>query len=287
MEDKLKTAREEISKTDEKIAELFRHRMKQSETVAEYKRLRGLPVEDKTREEELIRRNSALVPEEELRPYYVEFQRNIMKLSCDYQHALLDGTKIAYCGEEGAFAYFAAKKIFPDGNPVAHNSFSDAYEAALSGECEFAVLPIENSFAGEVGQVTDMIFSGSLVINGIYDMAVTQALLGIPGAEISGIKTVKSHPQALSQCAEYIRKHNFGQAETSSTSAAAKNVALANDKSVAAIACEEAAAMYGLAVLDRDKRKQKQHDALCRLFEMREPQRGEKFLRRIFARVYR
>lgn len=249
MEDKLKTAREEISRIDAEMAELFTKRMAAAEAVAEYKKEHGLPVYDKAREDELITRNSSLISNDAYRPYYVEFLRGTMKISRDYQHFLLRGAKIAYCGEVGAFAYFAAKQIFPDGNPVAQGSFSEAYAAVQRGECDFALLPLENSFAGEVGAVTDMIFQGSLVISGIYDMPVTQALLGLPGAELSDIKTVKSHPQALSQCDEFIKNHGFTKIEAQSTSTAAKSVAEQGDKTTAAIACGEAAELYGLSVI--------------------------------------
>lgn len=252
MEDKLKNAREEISKTDEKIAELFVYRMKQSEAVAEYKRERGLPVEDMGREEELIAHNSSLVKDDGIRPYYVGFLRDVMKISREYQHRLTEGAKIAYCGEEGAFAYFAAKKLFPDGIYIPRDSFSEAYDSVCDGDCDCAVLPIENSYAGEVGQVTDMIFSGSLVINRVCDLPVNQTLLCVPGAVAGEIKTVISHPQALAQCAGYIKKHGFSQFEAQSTSAAAKAVAEKGERSLAAIACEEAAELYGLCALDRD-----------------------------------
>ena len=118
--------------------------------------------------------------------------------------------------------------------------FDMAYKAAADGECDFAVLPLENSYAGEVGAVTDMIFSGSLFINGIYDMAVTQSLLGVKGSRLSDIKKVISHKQALSQCDEFIQKHGFQTEEENSTATAAKRVAAIGDKSVAAIASDKA-----------------------------------------------
>ena len=166
MENKLTLARKKISEVDRKIADLFEERMRASEDVADYKRKCGLPIEDPVREDELIKKNSSLVPED-IRPYYIGFQRDIMKASKAYQRRLIEGEKIAYCGEEGAFAFFTAKKLFPDSTPVAKNSFEEAYDSVSSGECELAVIPLENSYAGEVGQVTDMLFSGSLCVNAV------------------------------------------------------------------------------------------------------------------------
>ena len=104
MENKLTLAREKISAVDRKIAELFEERMRASEEVADYKRKCGLPIEDPVREDELIKKNSLLVPED-IRPYYIGFQKDIMKASKAYQRKLIEGEKIAYCGEEGAFAF--------------------------------------------------------------------------------------------------------------------------------------------------------------------------------------
>ncbi len=250
MRNGLAGARKEIEDIDRKIAELFEARMRAAKSVAEYKKQRGLPVEDKAREEELISQNSCLV-REDLREYYAIFERDVMKVSSLYQHRLMEGTAVAYCGEEGAFAYFAAKRMIPDGKTVSKSSFEEAYSAVERGECELAVLPLENSYAGEVGQVTDLLFAGPLSINAVCDLSVDQTLLGVPGARISDIKTVISHPQALAQCAKYIKEHGWVSQEDHSTSSAAKRVAGLGDPEVAAIACEETAELYGLSILEK------------------------------------
>jgi prephenate dehydratase len=113
-----------------------------------------------------------------------------------------------------------------------------------------AVLPIENSYAGEVGQTIDLIFSGELFINGIYELEIHQNLLGLPEAGAEDIRRVTSHPQALSQCHEYITRHGFQAEEASNTALAAKAVALSGDKSLGAIASAETAELYNLKVLD-------------------------------------
>lgn len=252
MENELENARKKINETDKEMARLFLCRMKEAEKIAEYKNKRGLPVKDSAREEELIKRNCDEFPDDEIKPYYAGFLRSVIDVSCSYQEKLLSGAKIAFGGDEGAFAFFAVKKIFPSGIPVPCVDFDMAYKAAADGECDFAVLPLENSYAGEVGAVTDMIFSGSLFINGIYDMAVTQSLLGVKGSRLSDIKKVISHKQALSQCDEFIQKHGFQTEEENSTATAAKRVAAIGDKSVAAIASDKAGDYYGLTVLEKE-----------------------------------
>jgi prephenate dehydratase len=112
-----------------------------------------------------------------------------------------------------------------------------------------AVLPIENSYAGEVGQTMDLIFSGNLYVNGIYELEIRQNLLALPDATINDIKKVVSHPQALSQCHEFIQNHNFVIEEANNTAFAAKIVAESNNKSLAAIASAETAELYELEVI--------------------------------------
>ncbi len=247
--DELEKARKEINEADREIAALFVKRMRAAKDVAAYKKARGLPILDKIREDSLIARNSALVEDDEIRDYYVNFLSYAMQLSRSYQHKLIEGAKIAYSGVAGAFASAAAEKLFPDGEHIPYSDFTAAYNAVVEGECDSAVLPIENSFAGEVGQVMDLIFSGTLYINNVIDLSVTHNLVALKGSVIEDIEEVISHPQALSQCAEYLRRQGFRQTPYSNTALAAKHIAELGDKSVAAIASEEAAELYGLKVL--------------------------------------
>lgn len=248
--DKLQRAREIINTVDKEMARLFCERMEAAKLVAEYKKEHAMPIFDAKRESEVIERNSLLVEDEELRAFYVNYIRSLMDISKNYQHKLLEGVRIAYSGVEGAFAYIAAKRIFPDGNLKSYESFGAAYNSVVCGECDIAVLPLENSYAGEVAQVTDLIFEGSLFVTGIYDLPVTHNLLGLPGAEISDIKTVISHPQALSQCMEYIKKKSYFAEQSTNTAVAAQKVAVSEDKSLAAIASTETAKLYNLKILD-------------------------------------
>ena len=249
--DKLEAARIEIDAVDREIAALFVRRMRAVESVADYKRAHGLPILDAAREEAVIRKNEAFIEDEDLRPYYVEFLNHMMATSRHYQRARLSGMRVAFSGVEGAFAWIAAKKIFPEGECVPHPDFGAAYDAVLSGDCDVAVLPIENSTAGEVGQVIDRLFSGSLAVNGVYDFSITHHLLAPAGATLADIRRVVSHPQALAQCASFIRMHGLTEEVAENTASAARDVAEAKDVHTAAIAGEETAELYGLNVLVR------------------------------------
>lgn len=244
-------ARNTISEIDVKIAKLFEERMNAAKVVAEYKKVNGIPVEDKEREKILLEKNSQMVTEDEIRSYYVNFQKYMMKLSKDFQHKILDGTRVAFSGVKGAFAEIAVKKIFPDCVPVGYQDFKSAYKAVENGECECAVLPIENSFEGDVARVMDLTYFGSLFINGVYDMAVEQHLFGTSDSHKRDIKKVISHPQALGQCSEYISEKGFEIEEAVNTAVAAQKVATEGDKSVAVICSLEAGHEYGLKLLDR------------------------------------
>ena len=246
----LENLRKSINEIDKEMAKLFSKRMETVKSVAEYKAMHGLTVSDPKREEEIIAKNTEAIENSEYKAYYVNFLRNNIEISKKYQHKLLEGMKVAFSGVEGAFANIALKKIFPDAKAVPYPDFKSAYNSVVCGETDCAVLPIENSYNGDVGQVMDIAFFGSLFINGIYDVSVIQNLVGISGATVDGIKTVISHPQALGQCADYIKKHNFETLESVNTAVAAKQVAESGRKDIAAIASEEAAAEYNLKILD-------------------------------------
>ena len=266
----LNEARDEIRRVDEEMAKLFVARMEAVRKVAEYKRAHGLPIEDKEQEARVIEGRSALVDDPELRSFYVRFLSGTIEVSKSYQHRLTEGMRVAYSGVEGAFAHVAAHRIFPDGTAIAYPSFEAAYAAVEAGECDVAVLPIENSFAGEVGRVLDLMFSGALYVNGVYDLSITQNLLGVPGAKPSDVKTVVSHPQALAQCGAYLRAHGYKTETAENTALAAKEVAERGDVTVAAVASVETAELYGLSILDHDVNESKNNTTRFAVFSRAE-----------------
>ena len=255
MSNKLDDAREIINRVDSQMAELFTQRMKAAEMVYEHKKEFGLPIYDPEREDAVIEKNSALIKDELIKGYYIDYIKNMMSISRAYQYRMQSGLKVAYSGVEGAFAHIAASRIFPESNRISCRDFKSAYNAVVNGEADVAVLPIENSYAGEVGQTIDLIFSGGLFINGIYELEIHQNLLGIPGATVDDIKKVTSHPQALGQCHDYIKFRGFDIEEASNTAVAAKTVADMNDKSLGAIASVETAEIFGLKILEANINK--------------------------------
>lgn len=262
---KLIRAREEIDRIDREMARLFEQRMKAAELVAQHKKENCLPIEDKAREAELIQRNSERVAFE-YRPYYKDFLAALMGESKKYQKFLLDGMTIAYSGVPGAFAHLAACRIFNGGTPVACPNFESAYRGVEQGLYDCAVLPIENSYAGDVDSVMDLAYGGTLYISGIYDMPLSQSLLGKPGTSIDDIKEVCSHPQALSQCMPYLRRKGWQLNQAVNTAIAAKAVAEGERRDVAVIAAREAAELYGLSVLEGDINENKNNTTRFAVF---------------------
>ena len=255
MENLLEEARKIINDVDTQMAELFVKRMRAAEMVYEHKKKMGLPILDQARERAVIERNTKRIEDEVLKGYYIDYLKNVMSISRAYQYRMQNGLKVAYSGVEGAFAHIAAGRIFPESQRVSCRDFKAAYESVVNGENDVAVLPIENSYAGEVGQTIDLIFSGSLSINGIYELEIHQNLLGVPGSSVEDIKKVISHPQALSQCHDYIKSRALETEEANNTAVAARQVALAKDKHIGAIASVETAEIYGLTVLQQNINK--------------------------------
>lgn len=246
----LEKARQTINEVDKAMAELFEKRMSAAKTVAEYKRFHGMRVTDLAREQEVIKRNCQYIENEDLKSYYINFLQSNMDISKKYQHRILEGMKVAFSGVEGAFASIAANKIFPDALNVAYPDFKSAYNSVVNGDSDCVVLPIENSFNGDVGQVMDLLYFGPLYIGGVYDFTIVQNLVGLKGASLDSVKTVISHPQALGQCAAYIKSKGFDSREAVNTAVAAKEVADSGRVDIAAISSESAAEKYGLSILE-------------------------------------
>ncbi len=262
----LEKARQMIDEADREIARQFEKRMDAARLVAAYKKERGLQIFDPAREQAIIERNREWIADENYRGYYVQFMENTMAVSRAFQSRLMDGMRVAFSGVEGAFADIAASRIFPDATTVPHKDFKAAYDAVLDGECDCAVLPLENSYNGDVGAVMDLAFFGPLHINGMYDIGIEQNLLAVKGTTMDQVKTVISHPQALGQCADYIREHGFDTIETVNTAVAAQQVAEWGRHDVAAIASDEAAQKYGLKKLEARINKSNQNTTRFAVF---------------------
>ena len=250
--DDLQQIRQKITEIDQQMAGLFEARMKACEAVAAYKKERGLPIRDPDREAAMAERYRSFIGDETIESYYIPFLKNTIDLSCRYQSRLNAGLRVAYCGVEGAFAHIAARRMFPEAEPCSFKDFTDAYQAVVSGEYDCAVLPLENSYAGEVGTVMDLIFSGELYVNRVLDLPIRHNLLVNKGATLDSVKTVISHPQALQQCSTFLHNNGWTTQEYSNTAAAAKFVRDSGDLTVAAVASEETAELFGLEILRSD-----------------------------------
>ena len=252
MNNELEKAREEIRRADAEIIRNFEARMNAAGKVAQFKKEFGLPVEDRKQEKKVIERIAACAGNEELRIYDVSLAEHLIALSKKYQSALIRGLKVAYNGDVGAFAYIAAKKVLPEGEPVSYASFEEAYNSVVLGDTDVAILPIENSYSGEVGRVIDLMYSGPLYVSGVYSLPVMQNLLGVPGTTLDSIETVISHKQALSQCEPFITSHGWNTAAAASTAQAAKQISEENNIHLAAIGSAECAEQFGLEILRHD-----------------------------------
>lgn len=246
----LNETRKKINNIDKQMAQLFVERMQASKDVAIYKMEHGLPIYDRIREEEVINNNSSLVEDSNIRKYYVNFLKDLMNVSKQYQSELISGLKVGYSGVEGAFGHIAAIKMFNNAQYLSYPDFETAYAACENGECDIVVLPTENSYAGDVGAVMDLIFSGSLFINQMIDLDVNHNLIACEGATKDTIKKVYSHPQALAQCNEYLSLNGYQVEEYPNTAIAAKMVAEKNDPTIACIAAIDTAEIYNLKVIE-------------------------------------
>jgi len=157
--------------------------------------------------------------------------------------------KIAYQGIEGAYSEQACKSAFPNFLPVASHSFVEAMSRVEHGECELAMIPLENSTAGRIEEIYRLIPKMRLHVIGEHYEPVVHCLLGVKGAKIEDLVCVGSHPQALAQCQENIQKLNLKMVAKFDTAGAAKELAKSGDKSRSAIASKLAAKIYDLEIL--------------------------------------
>ena len=245
----LNEAREKINSIDKEMTKLFEERMSICKEIATYKKENSLPIFDSNRENSVIENNLKLINDPELQPYYISYIKSFLDISKKYQKSLLSGLKIAYSGIEGAYGYIAAKRMYPNCELISNNNFSKTFKSVEEGTNDRAVLPIENSFAGDVGEVMDLVFSGSLYINRIFDLEIEHNLMANPNVDFSQIKIIVSHPQALAQCSKFIEAYDFQTIEEVNTAFAAKRLKETGDKTMAVIASKETSEVYGLNIL--------------------------------------
>lgn len=263
--------RQRIDAIDAQMVELFEQRMDICRQVAEYKIAAGKNVLDKSREAQKLEKVRSLASDEFNGFCVVELFEQIMSMSRKLQYRLLmengrleklpfisvdaldvGKARVVFQGAEGAYSQAAMTQYFGEGIDSFHvDSFRDAMDAIDEGSADFAVLPIENSTAGIVSEIYDLLQEYENYIVGEQIIKIEHCLLGVPGAKPEDIRTVYSHPQSLMQSAKYLSVQDWRQISMQNNAFAAKKVADDGDKSQAAIASEHAGAVYGLEVLQR------------------------------------
>ena len=158
---------------------------------------------------------------------------------------------VACQGVQGAFAHLAAKEMFPQKEVHFYATFEEALEAVYLCQADCAVLPVENSAAGRVADMHRLMGKTELYVVGEHFLRIRHCLLGIPQSGLEDIKLVRSHTQALSQCASFLKKMKVKTESTDNTAVAAREISLLKQKEVAAIASETAAQLYGLKILKK------------------------------------
>lgn len=261
--------RKEIDDIDSRILDLFIQRMQAAEKVAMVKKRDGLPITNLKREQEIL--DAFEERGGEFGSGARTMLATLIDISCAYQQMLLygedgklrkrlmtagsilKGSKIACQGTTGAYSHLAARQFFgEDAEPMFFPKFQDVFDAVTEGYTDFGVLPIENTTAGAVDDVYDLLTRHGFYIVGETDVAINHCLLAPKGAGMQDIKEVYAHPQALSQCARYIQRHGFETNEYSNNAVAAKHVSRWNDPTKAAIASSVAGRQFDLDILEED-----------------------------------
>lgn len=266
--------RASIDEIDDQICALFVQRMACSQAVAKYKRARGVPVLDRARERAKLADVASKVPEE-LRGSSQALFGLILEVSRASQNLQLAGDGelarsirdarattpdlfaqdafVACQGVEGAYSQLAADRLFKRAQITYFDTFEGVFRAVDEGLCRYGVLPVENSTAGTVNQVYDLMMRHRFSIVRSIRLKVDHNLLALPGASIASIRDVYSHQQAIDQCRAYLSTlSGVTMHVCENTAAAARMVAHSGRTDVAALSSRSCAELYGLVPLARD-----------------------------------
>ena len=271
MELDLNQLRKEINEVDEKMVELFKKRMTIAASVAQYKKEHSLPVLDAARERALLARISDMAGEE-FEGYARTLYHTMLDVSRAYQYVRLgsesatyasireslsntgelfpERAKVACQGVEGAYSQIATEKLFGLPEISYYPSFDAVFSAIESGECRYGVLPIENSTAGSVKKVYELMLHHNFHIVRSVRIKIDHNLLANRGAKLSDIKEIISHEQAISQSASFLR--SLGDVKITiapNTAVAARMVAESGRDDIAALSSRFCAELYGLDTL--------------------------------------
>lgn len=267
----LEELRNELDRIDPQIIQLYEERMSVCEEVGEIKIEEGRNVFDRNREQQKL----AQVTREAKDPFYkkglTELFEQLMSQSRKLQYQLLTkkgalgrlpfigveeldwkNSRVVFQGTDGAYSQAAMHKFFSkDVNSFHVQTFRDAMEAIEEGSADFAVLPIENSSAGMVSEMYDLLEEFENYIVGEVILPINHYLVGTENTTLESIERVYSHPQALMQCSKFLDRHgSWQQIGAANTAVAAKKILNENDPTQAAICSEHAAEIYGLKILE-------------------------------------
>lgn len=270
----LKESRQQIDEIDRQIVDLFEKRMEVASNVADYKIATGKPVFDKEREENKIETLTKLAQNDFNKRCIGELFTQIMAMSRKFQYGKLessddnsrldpyeviddirsDNVTVCYQGVPGAYSYEAMINYFgKDVKNINVDTFRQAMEYVQEQKADYAVIPVDNSSAGMVSDTYDLLQEYNNYIVAETFVKVKHCLLVKPGTDISGIKKVYSHKQALMQCADYLNEHgNWEQMEYPNTAMSAKKIAEEGDYTQAAIGSSNCAKEYGLEIAASD-----------------------------------
>lgn len=264
----LEQMREEINQIDQELVDLFRRRMELSKSIGAYKQANQLPVQDPARERELLGRVAEQAGEE-LSEYAQSVYQTILAVSRSYQNAestrrsgtyqqiqaMLEKTpelfpqraSVACQGVEGAFSQLACQRLFKLPNIMFFQSFEHVFKAVESGMCQFGVLPIENSTAGSVNKIYDLMLEHNFFIVRSARLKVSHNLLVKPGVKLEDIREIYSHEQAINQCSDFLGTlKDVKITVCENTAVAAQMVSQSDRKDIAAISSRLCAEQYSL-----------------------------------------
>jgi len=268
----LNELRLKIDSVDDQIIDLVTQRMDIAGEIAAYKKEHGLPVLNAAREREKLADVTGKSREDVQDAIRVLY--NLMfELSRSHQNRLLVPTspiaqevqkaiadtpkmfpktaRVVCQGVEGAYSTIAAERLFSAPSILYVNSFEGAFSAIESGLCDYGVLPIENSTAGSVNQVYDLMISRNFHIVRAVRIQVEHSLLAKPGVKAEEIREVFSHEQAIRQCEGFLKKLGVKVTTCENTAVAAKMVAESDRRDVAALSSRRCAELYGLSTVQK------------------------------------
>lgn len=274
----LEELRKEIDQIDEQMTNLFKARMAAASQVAEYKKEKGLPVLDAARERALMGKVAERAGEE-LADYAQSMYRSILAASRSYQNVRmgLDSTiydeiqsalsatpdlfpqrPIVACqGIEGAYSQIACDRLFKAPTILYFQTFAHVFKAVETGMCQYGILPIENSTAGSVNAVYDLMLRHNFSIVRSARLKISHNLLAKHGARLEDIKEIYSHEQAISQCAGYLGGFKGVKVTVvENTAVASRMVAESERSDVAALSSRFCAEHYGLNTLEENVQDQ-------------------------------